>query len=104
MLEKEYDGFLRKTADRRPVHTVVPGIAVDPAAMVPVTAIKPKSVGRRIARVDLSTANAHTRHPARLGADRARYAGRLWEGAGGSRKRCPGLPPPPAVAESQPGA
>jgi len=43
VLDKEYDGFFMKTAYRRPVHTVAPGTAVDPAAMVPVTAIKPKS-------------------------------------------------------------
>ena len=92
-----------KTAYRRPVHTVAPGTAVDPSAMIPVTAIKPKSViaspvaGERlaagpvtirgaawsgespVARVDVSTDSGRTWRPAKLGADRARYAWRLWE-------------------------
>jgi DMSO/TMAO reductase YedYZ molybdopterin-dependent catalytic subunit len=103
LLDKEYDGFFMKTAYRRPVHTVAPGTAVDPAAMTPVTAIKPKSViaspvaGARlaagpvtirgaawagesaVARVDVSTDSGRTWQPAKLGADRARYAWRLWE-------------------------
>jgi DMSO/TMAO reductase YedYZ molybdopterin-dependent catalytic subunit len=103
VLDKEYDGFFMKTAYRRPVRTVAPGTAVNPAAMVPVTAIKPKSViaspvaGQRlaagpvtirgaawagespVARVDVSADNGRTWRPARLGADRARYAWRLWE-------------------------
>ena len=103
LLDKEYDGFFMKTAYRRPVHTVAPGTAVDPAAMTPVTAIKPKSViaspvaGQRlaagpvtirgaawagespVARVDISTDSGRTWRPAKLGADRARYAWRLWE-------------------------
>jgi len=103
LLDKEYDGFFMKTAYRRPMHTVAPGTAVDPAAMVPVTAIKPKSViaspvaGERlaagpvtirgaawagespVARVDVSTDSGRTWRPAKLGADRARYAWRLWE-------------------------
>ena len=105
MLDKEYDGFFMKTAYRRPVRSVAPGTAVDPAAMVPVTAIKPKSViaspvaGQRlaagpvairgaawagespVARVDVSTDSGRTWRPARLGVDRARYAWRLWEAA-----------------------
>jgi DMSO/TMAO reductase YedYZ molybdopterin-dependent catalytic subunit len=103
LLDKEYDGFFMKTAYRRPVHTVAPGTAVDPSAMVPVTAIKPKSViasplaGERlaaqpvtirgaawagespVARVDVSTDSGRTWRPAKLGADRAHYAWRLWE-------------------------
>ncbi len=103
LLDKEYDGFFMKTAYRRPVHTVAPGTAVDPSAMVPVTAIKPKSViasplaGERlaaqpvtirgaawagespVARVDVSTDSGRTWRPAKLSADRARYAWRLWE-------------------------
>jgi sulfite oxidase len=103
LLDKEYDGFFMKTAYRRPVHTVSPGTAVDPSAMVPVTAIKPKSViasplaGERlaagpvtirgaawagespVARVDVSTDSGRTWRPAKLGADRAPYAWRLWE-------------------------
>jgi len=103
LLDKDYDGFFMKTAYRRPVHTVAPGTAVDLSAMVPVTAIKPKSVivspvaGQRlaagpvairgaawagespVARVDVSTDSGRTWQPAKLGADRARYAWRLWE-------------------------
>jgi len=103
LMDKEYDGFFMKTAYRRPVHTVAPGTAVDPSAMTPVTAIKPKSViaspvaGQRlasgpvtihgaawagespVARVDLSTDNGRTWRPAKLGTDRAPYAWRLWQ-------------------------
>ncbi len=103
LLDKEYDGFFMKTAYRRPVHTVAPGTAVDAAATTPVTAIKPKSVisspaaGERlgtgpvtirgaawagespVARVDVSTDSGRTWRPAKLGADRAHYAWRLWE-------------------------
>jgi DMSO/TMAO reductase YedYZ molybdopterin-dependent catalytic subunit len=103
LLDKEYDGFFMKTAYRRPVQTVAPGTAVDPSAMTPVTAIKPKSVisspvaGQRlaarpltirgaswagespVARVDVSTDSGRTWRPAKLGADRAHYAWRLWE-------------------------
>jgi len=105
LLDKEYDGFFMKTAYRRPVHTVAPGTAVDPSAMLPVTAIKPKSViaspleGQRfasgpvtirgaawagespVARVDVSTDSGRTWRAAKLGADRAHYAWRLWEAA-----------------------
>ena len=105
LLDKEYDGFFMKTAYRRPVHTVAPGTPVDPSAMTPVTAIKPKSViasplaGERlaagevtirgaawagespVARVDVSTDSGRTWRQAKLGADRARYAWRLWEAA-----------------------
>lgn len=103
--DKEYDGFFMKTAYRRPIRTVTPGAAVDPSATVPVAAIKPKSViatpvaGQRlaagsvairgaawagespVARVDVSTDSGRTWRPAKLGADRARYAWRLWEAA-----------------------
>ena len=103
LLDKEYDGFFMKTAYRRPARTVAPGTAVDPAAMVPVTAIKPKSIIANpraderlaggavairgaawagespIARVEVSTDSGRSWYPAKLGADRARYAWRLWE-------------------------
>jgi sulfite oxidase len=102
-LDHEYDGFFMKTAYRRPAHTIAPGTAVDAAAMTPVTAIKPKSVisnpvaGQRLAaspttitgaawagespvsHVDVSTDSGRTWRPAKMGADRARYAWRLWE-------------------------
>ena len=93
-----------KTAYRRPVRTVPPGAAVDAADMQPVTAIRPKSVisypreGQKVARgspvtirgaawagespvtrVDVSTDNGRTSRQARLGADQAKYAWRLWE-------------------------
>jgi sulfite oxidase len=104
LLDHEYDGFFMKTAYRRPMQTVAPGTAVDPAAMTPVTAIKPKSViaspvaGERLAasvpmtitgaawagespisRVDFSSDSGRTWRPAKLGAERAPYAWRLWE-------------------------
>jgi DMSO/TMAO reductase YedYZ molybdopterin-dependent catalytic subunit len=101
--EKEQDGFFMQTAYRRPMHTVAPGTAVEPAQMTPVTGIRPKSViaepvdGQRIqpgqvtirgaawagespvAHVDVSMDNGRTWHAARLGADKAKYAWRLWE-------------------------
>ena len=103
LLDREYDGFFMKTAYRRPMRAVAPGTAVDPAAMTPVTAIKPKSVistpvaGQRlaaapvtirgaawsgespVARVDVSTDSGRAWRPAKLGPDRARYGWRLWE-------------------------
>jgi sulfite oxidase len=101
--DQEFDGFFMKTAYRRPKHTVMPGAAVDPAEMQPVTAIRPKSQiatpreGQKfamgpvtvrgaawagespLARVDVSTDGGRTWHPAKLGADQAKYAWRLWE-------------------------
>jgi DMSO/TMAO reductase YedYZ molybdopterin-dependent catalytic subunit len=102
--DREFDGFFMKTAYRRPVRTVAPGTAVDPADMKPVTSIRPKSVistpreGQTlarggavtirgaawagespVARVDVSTDNGRTWHAARLGPDQAKYAWRLWE-------------------------
>ena len=44
--DQEFDGFFMKTAYRRPKRTVMPGAAVDPADMQPVTAIRPKSHDR----------------------------------------------------------
>jgi sulfite oxidase len=101
--DQEFDGFFMKTAYRRPMKTVAPGTAVDPAEMTPVTAINPKSVisspldGQKVtkapmtihgaawagespvARVDVSTDNGRTWHPAKLGADQSKYAWRLWD-------------------------
>jgi hypothetical protein len=102
--DREFDGFFMKTAYRRPVRTVAPGTAVDPADMKPVTSIRPKSVistpreGQTLARggavtirgaawagespmarVDVSTDSGRTWHAARLGPDQAKYAWRLWE-------------------------
>jgi DMSO/TMAO reductase YedYZ molybdopterin-dependent catalytic subunit len=104
-LDREHDGFFMKTAYRRPVRTVMPGTALDPAQMVPVTSLRPKSViaspvegqmlaqGRAVvrgaawagespvARVDVSTDSGRTWRPAELGRDQARYGWRLWEAA-----------------------
>jgi DMSO/TMAO reductase YedYZ molybdopterin-dependent catalytic subunit len=44
VLDREYDGFFMKTAYRRPPLPVAPGSSVDPAQMVPVTDLHPKSV------------------------------------------------------------
>jgi DMSO/TMAO reductase YedYZ molybdopterin-dependent catalytic subunit len=103
LLDKEDDSFFMKRAYRIPRRTVAPGTAVDPAGMTPITTIKPKSViaspiaGERLAlapltirgaawagespvqRVEVSTDNGRKWQPARLGADRAHYAWRLWE-------------------------
>ena len=101
--DKEFDGFFMKTAYRHPVRTVTPGLPVDASLMTPVTLLGIKSViaspveGQMIgegpvtvrgvawsgespvARVDVSTDNGRTWQPAKLGADQARYAWRLWE-------------------------
>jgi DMSO/TMAO reductase YedYZ molybdopterin-dependent catalytic subunit len=101
--DQEFDGFFMKTAYRRPMRTVQPGAAVDPADMTPVTQINPKSVisspleGQTlakgavtirgaawagespIAKVDVSTDNGRTWHPARLGSDQSKYSWRLWD-------------------------
>jgi DMSO/TMAO reductase YedYZ molybdopterin-dependent catalytic subunit len=101
--DQEFDGFFMKTAYRRPVRTVMPGAAVDPADMTPVTGIRPKSViatpreGQKfgpgpvtirgaawagespVASVNVSTDNGRTWRAARLGADQAKYAWRLWD-------------------------
>jgi DMSO/TMAO reductase YedYZ molybdopterin-dependent catalytic subunit len=103
VLDKEFEGFFMKTAYRHPVHPVSPGATVDPAEMTPVEAVGPKSLiaapaqdarlpqsevrihgaawsgGSPITRVDVSTDNGRNWHPAKLGADRAKYAWRLWE-------------------------
>ncbi|BDC50153.1 hypothetical protein F183_A24690 [Bryobacterales bacterium F-183] len=44
VLDKPFEGFYMKTAYRAPAGPVKPGTAVDPAAMQPVTKLKPKSV------------------------------------------------------------
>jgi DMSO/TMAO reductase YedYZ molybdopterin-dependent catalytic subunit len=101
--DQEFDGFFMKTAYRRPMKTVSPGAALDPAELTPVTAINPKSVisspreGQKLAQgavtihgaawagespvahVDVSTDNGRTWRPARLGADQSKYSWRLWD-------------------------
>jgi DMSO/TMAO reductase YedYZ molybdopterin-dependent catalytic subunit len=44
VLDKPFEGFYMKTAYRHPGKAAKPGTAVDPAQMVPVTRLKPKSV------------------------------------------------------------
>ncbi|MGH9661384.1 MAG: sulfite oxidase, partial [Bryobacteraceae bacterium] len=102
-LDKEFEGFWMKTAYRYPARPVAPGAAVDPADMLPVEALRVKSViaspldGARVGagpvrirgaawsgespvvRVDVSTDSGRAWRPAALGRDRARYAWRLWE-------------------------
>ncbi len=101
--DKEFDGFFMKTAYRHPTRTVTPGSAVDASLMTPVTLLGIKTViaspvegqtmaeGQAtvrgvawsgespVARVDVSTDNGRTWQPAKLGADQARYAWRMWE-------------------------
>ena len=101
--DKEFDGFFMKTAYRHPMRTVAPGSAVDASLMTPVTLLGIKSViaspvegqtlaeGQTtvrgvawsgespVARVDFSADNGRTWQPAKLGADQARYAWRMWE-------------------------
>ncbi|HUJ22124.1 MAG TPA: sulfite oxidase [Bryobacteraceae bacterium] len=108
---QEFDGFFMKTAYRRPVRTVAPGAAVDPADMTPVTSIRPKSViaspveGQTIATgpstirgaawsgesplktVEVSTDRGRSWHPAKLGPERAKYAWRLWEADWNAERR-----------------
>jgi len=104
VLDREYDGFFMKGAYRYPVRPVAPGTALDPAAdMRPVTALRPKSViaspvegealpsgpvtirgaawsgEHPVAKVEVSADSGRTWKPARLGAERAPYAWRLWE-------------------------
>lgn len=103
VLDKEYDGFFMTTAYRHPGRLVPPGAAVDPKEMKPVTNLSIKSIitspvegaslaagsltvkglawsnGTEIARVEVSRDGGRTWMPAKLGADRARYAWRQFE-------------------------
>ena len=104
VLDREYDGFFMKGAYRYPVRPVAPGTALDPAAdMRPVTALRPKSIiaapvegaalpsgpvtirgaawsgEHPVAKVEVSADSGRTWKPARLGAEQAPYAWRLWE-------------------------
>lgn len=103
VLEQPHDGHFMVKGYRFPRSPVAPGEKVDPKDMEVVTELDVKSViaqpgdGARIAtgsvkvtgaawageaeiaRVDVSTDFGRTWQPARLGADRARYAWRLWE-------------------------
>jgi sulfite oxidase len=101
--DTEFEGFFMKTAYRIPPRPVLPGSAVDPAQMVPVTSLSIKSVlashadqstvapgplqltgaawshAAPVVAVEVSPDAGRTWKPATLGADRAPFAWRLWE-------------------------
>ncbi len=101
--DREHEGFFVKTAYRYPTKRIAPGATVDPKDMAPLTGLVVKSLinspldgtavrGRRIlitgfawagetdiARVDISTDNGSSWHPAHLGKDHERYAWRSFE-------------------------
>lgn len=103
VLEREHDGHFMVKGYRIPRTPVAPGTTVDPQDMKVVAERDVKSVIARpsegsihkpgtvrvagaawageqeIERVEISTDFGRTWRPARLGADRARYAWRLWE-------------------------
>lgn len=103
VLEREHDGHFMVKAYRMPRSPVAPGATLDPLDMKVVTELDVKSVIARpsdgstlkpgtvrvagaawagqqeIERVEVSTDFGRTWQPARLGADRARHAWRLWE-------------------------
>jgi len=102
VLDKEFDGNFMTPGYRFPNHPLAPGGAVSPADTHAITALNVKSViagpvdGGRVkagvvhihgaawagetdvTKVDISTDSGATWQPAQLGADRARYAWRLW--------------------------
>ncbi len=101
--DTEFDGFFMKTAYRIPTRPVLPGSAVDPAQMTPVTSLSIKSLlashadgdevrpgpiklsgaawshAAPVVAVEVSTDAGRTWKPATLGSDRAPFAWRLWE-------------------------
>jgi sulfite oxidase len=104
VLREELDSFWMKTAYRYPVQLAAPGVAIDPAQMAPVTALRVKSViaspaegqalqagaavqiqgaawsgDSPIVRVEVSSDSGRSWRAARLGPDRARYGWRLWQ-------------------------
>ncbi len=104
VLDHEFDGFFMKTAYRHPGKPVVPGAAVDPAAMHPVTSLAVKSViggpvngtgvlvgkplvisgaawagdGGPVTAVDVSTDAGRTWTPAKLSTERSQFGWRLF--------------------------
>jgi DMSO/TMAO reductase YedYZ molybdopterin-dependent catalytic subunit len=102
LLEKEFDGNFMKPGYRFPNHAVEPGGTMNPEDTHAITTMIVKSVitgptdgavvkpgavhvqgvawagEAEIAKVDISTDAGATWQPARLGADHARYAWRLW--------------------------
>lgn len=106
ILDKEFDGFFMKTAYRHPGKPVTPGVAVDPAQMKPVEALRIKSLiasptdgglaktGEAmtvqgvawsgmspVAAVEVSFDRGRTWSPARLGAEKSAYGWRTWSHA-----------------------
>ena len=107
VIEKEFDGNFMKPGYRFPNHPVEPGGSISPDETTAITSMVVKSIitaptegatitgkpGRvtvtgaawageaEIAKVDVSTDGGATWQPARLGADHARYAWRLWSHA-----------------------
>jgi len=104
VLDKEFDGFWMKNAYRKPDHPIVPGSAMPPEKMVPVTSLRVKSVistpldgaaaklgdavnvqgvawsGDKgpITAVDISTDGGRTWKPAELGSDKSQFGWRQW--------------------------
>jgi sulfite oxidase len=103
VIEQEFSGNFMKPGYRFPNHAVEPGGEISPEETTAITAMPVKSIIARpmdrrrikkeplqifgaawagenqIARVDVSTDQGATWHAAKLGADHARYAWRLWE-------------------------
>ena len=102
VLDKEFEGNFMKPGYRFPNKPVEPGAAVNPEETHPVTSLAVKSIiaspeidakvrsrqlfirgaawagEDEIAKVEVSTDSGASWHPAVLGADRAKYAWRLW--------------------------
>lgn len=103
VLDREYDGFFVKTAYRFPKKPVAPGTLVSAADTAPLAGLPVKSIltapadradlplaptlvrgyawagEAEVSRVDVSTDRGATWQPAKLGADRERYAWRAFE-------------------------
>lgn len=101
--DTEFDGFFMKSAYRHPGKPIVPGTALDPAQMKPVTTLSIKSIlashvdgqdvglgpvklrgaawsnESPVATVEVSTDGGRTWKLARLGKDAARFGWRQWE-------------------------
>ena len=100
VLDHEFEGFWMKSAYRHPPQPVVPGTAVDAAAMVPVTDLNVKSViaspagwakpgmvrvlgtawsnGSPVSKVDVSVDGGQTWKAAKVGGQRTQYGWRPW--------------------------
>lgn len=101
--DTEFDGFFMKTGYRHPGKGVLPGVAVDPAKMTPVTNLSIKSIlashadrsevklgpvklagaawshTSPVMSVEVSTDAGRTWKAATMGTDKAPFAWRLWE-------------------------